>query len=72
MSIKILINAIDPEECRVAIIKKKKLEEFYVESAAREMTQANIYKGIVTRVEPSLEAAFVEYGSERHGFLPLK
>ncbi len=69
MSIKILINAIDPEECRVAKVKEKKLEEFYVESAAREMTQGNIYKGIISRIEPSLQAVFVDYGAERHGFL---
>jgi len=69
MSIKILINAIDPEECRVAKVKANKLEEFYIESAAREMTQGNIYKGIISRIEPSLQAVFVDYGAERHGFL---
>ena len=69
MSIKILINAIDPEECRVAKVKANKLEEFYIESAAREITQGNIYKGVIARVEPSLQAAFVDYGAERHGFL---
>jgi ribonuclease E len=69
MSIKILINANDPEECRVAIVKANKLEEFYIESAARETTQGNIYKGIITRIEPSLQAVFVDYGAERHGFL---
>ena len=69
MSIKILINAIDPEECRVAKVKADKLEEFYIESAAREITQGNIYKGIIARIEPSLQAVFVDYGAERHGFL---
>ena len=69
MSIKILINAIDPEECRVAKVKANKLEEFYVESAAREITQGNIYKGVISRIEPSLQAVFVDYGAERHGFL---
>ena len=69
MSIKILINANDPEECRVAIVKANKLEEFYTESALRETTQGNIYKGVITRIEPSLQAVFVDYGAERHGFL---
>ena len=69
MSMKILINAVDPEECRVAIVKENRLEEFYIESTAREITQGNIYKGIITRIEPSLQAVFVDYGAERHGFL---
>lgn len=69
MSIKILINAIDPEECRVATVKANKLEEFYIESAAREITQGNIYKGVISRIEPSLQAVFVDYGADRHGFL---
>jgi ribonuclease E len=69
MSIKILINAIDPEECRVAIVKDSRLEEFYIESTAREISQGNIYKGIITRIEPSLQAVFVDYGAERNGFL---
>jgi ribonuclease E len=69
MSVKILINAIDPEECRVAKVKANKLEEFYIESAAREITQGNIYKGIISRIEPSLQAVFIDYGAERHGFL---
>jgi len=69
MSIKILINAIDPEECRVAKVKAKNLEEFYIESASREITQGNIYKGTISRIEPSLQAVFVDYGAERHGFL---
>ncbi|MDP2643459.1 MAG: Rne/Rng family ribonuclease [Desulfobacterales bacterium] len=69
MSRNILINAIDPEECRIAIVRDSKLEEFHIESASREITQGNICKGIVVRVEPSLQAVFVEYGAERHGFL---
>ena len=71
MSNKILINAIDPEECRIASIKDSKLEEFHIESAAREITQGNIYKAIIVRIEPSLQAAFVDYGAERHGFLQM-
>ncbi len=69
MSTKILINAVDPEECRIAKVKESKLEEFHIESAAREITHGNIYKGIVTRIEPGLQAAFVDYGAEKHGFL---
>ncbi len=69
MSIKILINAIDPEECRIAKIKDGKLEEFHIESALKEITQGNIYKGVITRIEPGLQCVFVDYGSERHGFL---
>jgi ribonuclease E len=69
MSIKILINAVDPEECRVATVKDNKLEDFRIESSLKEITHGNIYKGIVTRVEPSLQAAFVDYGAKRHGFL---
>ncbi len=69
MSIKILVNAVDPEECRVATVKGNKLEDFRIESSQKEITHGNIYKGIITRVEPSLQAAFVDYGAERHGFL---
>ena len=71
MSLKILINASDPEECRVAAVKDSKLEEFRIESAAREITHGNIYKGIITRIEPSLQAVFIDYGAERHGFLQI-
>jgi len=71
MSYRILINAVDPEECRIASVKDSRLEEFQIESAAREIIHGNIYKGIVSRVEPSLQAAFVDYGAERHGFLQL-
>ena len=66
---KILINAIDPEECRIAKVKDLKLEEFHIESAAREIIHGNIYKAVISRVEPSLQAAFVDYGADRHGFL---
>ncbi|MGD1974661.1 MAG: ribonuclease E/G [Desulfobacterales bacterium] len=69
MSIKILINAVDPEECRVATVKENKLEQFHVESSLKEITHGNIYKGIISRIEPSLQAVFVDYGAERHGFL---
>ena len=66
---KILINAVDPEECRIAMIKKGHLENFSIETAARELIRGNIYKGKVARVEPSLQAAFIDYGAEKHGFL---
>lgn len=69
MANKILINAVDPEECRVATVKDGRLEDFIIETAAREITMGNIYKGVVTRIEPSLQAAFVDYGAGRHGFL---
>ena len=71
MNTKILINAVDSEECRIAKVKDSKLEEFNIDSAAREITQGNIYKGTITRIEPGLQAAFVEYGADRHGFLQL-
>ncbi len=69
MTSKILINAIDPEECRIAKVQDSRLEQFHIDSAAKEISHGNIYKGIITRVEPSLQAAFVDYGAERHGFL---
>jgi len=69
MNSKLLINAVDHEECRIAKVTDSKLEEFHIESASREITQGNIYKGIITRLEPSLQAVFVDYGAERHGFL---
>ena len=71
MNTKILINAVDSEECRIAKVKDSKLEEFNIDSAAREITQGNIYKGTITRIEPGLQAAFVDYGTDRHGFLQL-
>ncbi|MCG8426299.1 MAG: ribonuclease E [Chromatiales bacterium] len=69
---RMLINATQPEELRVAIVDGQKLYNLDIETPGREQKKANIYKGRITRVEPSLEAAFVDYGSERHGFLPLK
>ena len=69
MSIKILVNAVDPGECRVATVKQNKLEEFRIESSLKEITHGNIYKGFISRIEPSLQAVFVDYGAERHGFL---
>ncbi len=69
MPTQILINALDPEECRFAILEDGHLEGFYVETAAREVTRGNVYKGIIARVEPSLQAVFVDYGADRHGFL---
>jgi ribonuclease E len=68
MSCKILINAVDPAECRIAKVKDNKLDEFHIEGASRQITQGNIYKGVITRIEPSLQAVFVEYGAQRHGF----
>ncbi|NVK41261.1 MAG: ribonuclease E, partial [Oceanospirillaceae bacterium] len=67
-----LINATQPEELRVALVDGQRLYDLDIESASREQKKANIYKGKITRVEPSLEAAFVDYGAERHGFLPMK
>lgn len=67
-----LFNATHPEELRVAIVDGQKLLDLDIESAVRDQKKGNIYKATVTRVEPSLEAAFVDYGAERHGFLPLK
>ena len=69
MTSKILINAVDPEEVRLAIVKDSRLEEFHIESATHEILHSNIYKGVITRVEPSLQAVFVDFGAERHGFL---
>src|SRR3970040_1283531 len=67
-----LFNATQQEELRVAIVDGQKLIDLEIESASREQRKSNIYKGIITRIEPSLEAAFVDYGEERHGFLPFK
>src|SRR5579872_6928487 len=70
---RMLINATHKnEELRVALASGQHLYDLIIESSSREQKQSNIYKGIVTRIEPSLEAAFVDYGEERHGFLPLK
>ncbi|MAD45988.1 MAG: ribonuclease E [Oceanospirillaceae bacterium] len=69
---RMLINATQPEELRVAMVDGQKLYDLDIESGAREQKKSNIYKGKITRIEPSLEAAFVDFGAERHGFLPLK
>ena len=69
---RMLINATQSEELRVAMVDGQKLYDLDIETPSREQKKSNIYKGKITRIEPSLEAAFVEYGSERHGFLPLK
>ncbi|TQV73478.1 ribonuclease E [Exilibacterium tricleocarpae] len=69
---RMLINATQPEELRVALVDGQWLYDLDIENRNREQKKANIYKGKITRIEPSLEAAFVDYGSERHGFLPLK
>jgi len=71
MSTKMLINAVEVEEYRVAILKDGDLDEFYIETSAKEETKGNIYKSVITRIEPSLQAAFVNYGAEKNGFLTL-
>ncbi|PCI51204.1 MAG: hypothetical protein COB51_02440, partial [Moraxellaceae bacterium] len=67
---RMLINATHTEEVRVALVEGQRLFDLDIEHRTREQKKANIYKGKITRVEPSLEAAFVEFGAERHGFLP--
>src|SRR5512134_3980209 len=69
---RMLFNATQAEELRVAIVDGQKLIDLDIESASKEQRKGNIYKGVITRVEPSLEAAFFDYGTERHGFLPFK
>ncbi|MBU6470411.1 MAG: Rne/Rng family ribonuclease [Gammaproteobacteria bacterium] len=69
---RMLVNATQPEELRVAMVDGQKLYDLDIEVPSREQKKANIYKGRISRIEPSLEACFVDYGSERHGFLPLK
>ena len=69
---RMLINASQPEEVRVALVDGQRLYDLDIENRAREQKKSSIYKARITRVEPSLEASFVEFGSERHGFLPLK
>jgi len=69
---RMLFNATQPEELRVALVDGQRLYDLDIETLHREQKKANIYKGRITRVEPSLEAAFIDYGAERHGFLPLK
>jgi ribonuclease E len=69
---RMLFNATQAEELRVAIVDGQKLIDLDIESSGKEQRKSNIYKGVITRIEPSLEAAFVDYGNERHGFLPFK
>ena len=69
---RILINAVQKEEIRVAMVDGQQLYDLDVEIPSQEQKKANVYKGKITRIEPSLEAAFVDYGAERHGFLPFK
>ena len=69
---RMLINATHAEEIRVALINGHRLYDFDLENRTREQKKSNIYKGRVTRVEPSLEAVFVEYGSQRQGFLSMR
>ena len=69
---RMLFNATQAEELRVAIVDGQKLIDLDIETPGKEQRKSNIYKGLITRVEPSLEAAFVDYGAERHGFLPFK
>jgi ribonuclease E len=69
---RMLFNATQAEELRVAIVDGQRLIDLDIESASKEQRKSNIYKGVITRVEPSLEACFVDYGTERHGFLPFK
>lgn len=69
---RMLFNATQAEELRVAIVDGQKLIDLDIEHAGKEQKKSNIYKGVITRIEPSLEAAFVNYGTERHGFLPFK
>ena len=69
---RMLFNATHSEELRVAIVDGQKLIDIDIETAGREQRKSNIYKGVITRVEPSLEACFVNYGEDRHGFLPFK
>ncbi|MDE0455997.1 MAG: Rne/Rng family ribonuclease, partial [Chromatiales bacterium] len=69
---RMLVNATQPEECRVAMVDGQFLYDLDIEVAARSQRKASIYKARITRIEPSLEAAFVDYGAERHGFLPFK
>ena len=69
---RMLFNATQQEELRVAIVDGQKLIDIDIESNSRELHKSNIYKAVITRIEPSLEACFVNYGEDRHGFLPFK
>ena len=68
---KMLINAVDPEEYRIAILKDGELDMFYIATSTKEETKGNIYKGTVARIEPSLQAAFINYGADKNGFLSI-
>ena len=69
---RMLVNATQEEELRVALVDGQRIYDLDIEIPSREQKKANVYKGRITRIEPSLEACFVDYGAERHGFLPLK
>ena len=69
---RMLVNATQEEELRVALVDGQKIYDLDIEVPSREQKKANVYKGRITRIEPSLEACFIDYGAERHGFLPLK
>ena len=69
---RMLINATQSEELRVALVDGQQLYDLDIESPGHEQKKSNIYKAKITRIEPSLEAAFVDYGADRHGFLPMK
>ncbi|MFZ5774021.1 MAG: Rne/Rng family ribonuclease, partial [Thermodesulfobacteriota bacterium] len=70
-SLRLLINTDEPEECRIALLENGRVESFYVETVGQAQTKGNIYKGRVTAVEPNLQAVFVDYGTEKNGFLPF-
>src|SRR5438067_12982538 len=69
---RMLVNATQEEELRVALVDGQKLFDLSIDLPSREQKKANVYKARISRVEPSLEACFVDYGTERHGFLPFK
>ena len=69
---RMLFNATQAEELRVAIVDGQKLIDIDIDSAGKEQRKGNIYKAVITRIEPGLEACFVDYGCNRHGFLPFK
>lgn len=68
---KLLINTVEPEECRIALLEDGRIESFHVQTVSREQTKGNIYKGKIAAVEPSLQTAFVDIGTEKNGFLPF-
>src|ERR1041384_4104203 len=71
MKKEMLINVLQPEECRIAILENSILEELYVERTSHESYVGNIYKGRIVNIEPSIQAAFVDFGVGRNGFLPV-